>query len=265
MSQNVKKYNVVLAKGHGLQDESLILLRLWQPGMSSADLANLAIQQGVLGRATAKRTRDIVSIHFAQRFLVHDATPAKQLKFLIDAGLSSTLLNQPLLIHMARANPILHDFITEVYWPSFEAGKPTITKSDAIRFIERASEHGRLNQTWAESIVDRISVGLLRSLADFGLAESGRKTERKILPFRIEKMTLLYLIFDLHFAGFGDTFIIQHPDWKLFGLDETDVVRECQRHAGDYYILQYSGEFARFSWNSLSWEDTFRAIAETEF
>ncbi len=265
MTEQPVKYNVALAKGHGLQNESLTLLSLWQPGMSSIELAKLAVQQGVLGRATEKRTKDIVSIHFAPRFLIDDANPAKQLKIFLDAGLTSAKLNQILFIHTARANPILRDFITHVYWPYFEAGKLTIGKNDAMRFIERSYEEGRLNQRWSKSITDRIALGLVRSLADFDLAEKGRKSERKILPLHLKKKTLLYLIFDLHFGGFDDTAIVQHADWRLFGLDVMDVVRQCQRFSGDYFILQFSGEFARFSWNYSSREETFRVIAEREF
>ena len=143
--------------------------------------------------------------------------------------------------------------------------KSTISKEDAVHFIHQAYESGYMVQQWSESIVNRIASGLVRSLADFNLADKGRKSERTIQQFRLAKPILHYLVFDLHFADLNDTAIIQHPDWKLFGFDVMDVVRAYQCDSGDYFIVQYTEEFTRISWNYASREDSFRAIAEKEF
>lgn len=140
ISQNVKmptgkKYTTALAKGQGIIDETMALLDIWQQGMKPNQLANRAIEEGVLGRATAKRVKDLIFEAFAPRYLVDGARPANYLKTLLNAGALPTSLNQLFLIYTARANFVLHDFISEVYWVKYSAGITSLGKEDALSFF----------------------------------------------------------------------------------------------------------------------------------
>ena len=73
-------------------------------------------------------------------------------------------------------------------------------------------------------------------------------------------ITSLYLAHELHFSGYNDNGIIEHPDWRLFGLEGIDVVRELQRVSRDHFIPQYSGELMRISWKYQSMEEALHAI-----
>jgi Putative inner membrane protein (DUF1819) len=46
-------YNVHLAKGQGTIPETVVLLNLWQPGMSATELRNKVVANGLLPKATA--------------------------------------------------------------------------------------------------------------------------------------------------------------------------------------------------------------------
>ena len=123
-----KKYTTALAKGQGIIDETLALLNIWEQGMTAKQLADRAVEEGVLSRATAKRARDLVFEAFAPRYLIDGARPAIYLSELLNAGAIPTTLNQLLLVYAARANAVLHDFINEVYWAKYSAGASSLGK-----------------------------------------------------------------------------------------------------------------------------------------
>lgn len=258
------KYNAALAKGQGLLEETGVLLGFWQPGVNSQELASQAIQQGVLGKATAKRARDIIAAQFARRFLTDKGRPAKQIKLLIQNGISVNTLKQVLFVYAARANEILRGFVCDVYWSKYQAGALALSNNDALHFIETAYHVGKIKEKWSDSMTQRIASGLTGTLAEFGLLESGRKVERKFVSFNLQKLTCLYLAYDIHFSGYGDDGLLEHPDWMLFGLEPADVFQEVQRFSDGFFIPQYSGELLRISWQYETMEEALHAIAAAE-
>ncbi len=259
-----QKYTAVLAKGLGILEETLVLLQVWEPGMSVRQLAEVAINDGILGKATAKRAKDLVSEVFAPRYLVANGRPAEQLKNLLNEGVNPVKLGQILLIHTARANAILHDFISEVYWAKYSEGGTHLTKEDALSFLEKAYHLGRLSMRWSEQMTSHIASDLVGCLTDFQLVENRKKSTRQILAFTINPLTSLYLAHDLHFSGISDNAISEHSDWRLFGLRKIEVVRELQRASKDHFILQFSGELLKISWKYQSMEEAIRGIARSE-
>ena len=259
------EYTTVLAKGHGIIEETLSLLEAWEPGISTQGLAEIAIREGFLRRATAKRTKDLVTHVFAPRYLVDDGLPAKQLKMLINEGANLGSMEQLYFIYTARANVVFHDFIREVYWSKYAAGSTEIATEDARRFLENAYTMGRLSKRWSDEMTSRIAQGLYGCLADFKLCENAKKSSRKILRFNISSLTSLYLAHELHFSFYSDNGILDHADWQLFGLERREVVSELQRISNDHFILQFSGELVRISWKYQSIEEAIRAIARSEF
>jgi hypothetical protein len=254
------KYTTALAKGQGIIEETLTLLRIWKPGMSAQGLVEVAVREGALRRATAKRTRDLIVEAFARRYLIDNGRPARQLKALLETGADSRELTQLFFIYTARANAIMKDFVSEVYWGKYSAGATYITKEDALSFLERAYSLGKLPKKWSEKMMLRVASYLGGCLADFQLIENRKTSSRKISPFSISSVTTLYLAHELHFSGNSDNAIPDHPDWSLFGLQKIETIRELQRVANDHFILQFSGELLRFSWKYKSMEDAIHGI-----
>jgi hypothetical protein len=96
------------------------------------------------------------------------------------------------------------------------------------------------------------------------MADQGRKNVRRVLPGTIKETTVRYLLYDLHFSGFNDNGILDHEDWQLFGLQKADVVNQLLRCSGKDFILQYSGDLARFTWSYSTIEEAFHVIATTQ-
>lgn len=241
-------YTTQLQSGLGLANETKALLQLWVPGMSVNQLYQAALESGRFPNVTARRLRNIVVECFAPRYLVADGTPAAHLKQLI-TKVSTSDLSQLFFLFTCRANPILGDFVRNVYWSRYEGGYTQITNEDARTFVERGIDDGKTIKRWSESTVRRVSAYLTGCCADYGLLERGLRSARGILPFRVSTVVVAYLAYELHVAGLGDNALLTQEDWQLFGLSREDVVQEIKGLSlKGLVIVQAAGDAIRISW-----------------
>lgn len=261
--QTIRKYTTQLQAGLGMIQETLDLLRLWEPGIIPAHLADKAVQTGLFSRATARRTRNLVAEMFAPRYLANSGIVAARLKFLQDQKFSYDALSQICYLQTARSQHVFGDFVIEVYWPKYMAGATSINKDDAERFIHQALDSGKMHKRWSESTIKRVSGYILGCCIDFGLlAETGRN-ERSIKRFSIRNDTALYLAYDLHFSGLSDMAVVNHVDWKLFGLDNQDVVRLLKTLSHDGHLfIQSSADLVQISWTYKTIEECLNALTQ---
>lgn len=259
-----KRYTAELSKGQGIIDETVALLRAWEPGMDTMALKELVKREGIIDRATALRVEDIVGRLFAPRFLVREGAPAKNLKLLLSQGVPVSKLQQLFFLHAARAHSFLHDFVTQVYWPKYAAGGVTITRQDALAFVERAKDIGLVTPPWSLSTTARMARYVGTALADFGLTGTDHAGRREILPFRLSMLAGRYLAYELHFRNVDDNALQHAEDWQLFGLEPMDVRHELERISGNHFIVQHTGDLLRISWTHPSMEEALHAIAADE-
>ena len=196
-------YTTQLQAGLGLVNETRALLELWSPGMSASQLHDHCSEIWEISEITARRLRNIVSECFAPRY--YDGwwrTCASFEKTIRRAP--SIRACQLMLVFTSRANPILGDFIRDVYWARYAGGYQEISSEDARAFVERGIDDGKTSKRWSESTIRRVSAYLTGCCADYGLLERGLRSSRRILPFRISATTSAYLAYELHFRGVGD-------------------------------------------------------------
>lgn len=250
-----KPYTTQLQAGLGLVNETKALLELWSPGMSASQLYQASLASGRFPTITARRLRNIVSECFAPRYLVADGESARHLKKLSSALPTSDLV-QLMLLFTSRANPILGDFIRDVYWGSYAGGYAEISNDDARLFVERGIDDGKTAKRWSESTIRRVSAYLTGCCADYGLLERGTKSSRRILPFRIAASVTAYLAYELHFRSIGDNALLNHDEWKLFGLTRDDALDELKKLSlKGLVIVQVAGDTVRVSWKYPNMEE----------
>lgn len=259
--KNRGKYSTELSKGQGMVSETVALLNLWHPSMSVAELKSAAVREGVIGRATALRVQDIVGRVFARRYLCDGAKPALHIKSLLELGVPSKNLTQIFLIHTTRAHSILHDFITEIYWPKYTAGVREVSRQDAMAFLERATNNGLISPPWSENMMLRVARYLTGCLTEFQLAGKDHRGKREILPFAINPLTALYLSHEIHFSGLSEDALTMHDNWGLFGLEPLDVRYVLERVSTGHFIPQFSGDLIRISWKYKTMEEALHGIA----
>ena len=259
-----RRYTVTgLIKGAAAIEEIRTLLLNWTPGEDHQALLARVQSSGLLGKATARRTRDMVISVFKPRLLTPTDGPARHLKSYLEAGGSGQTFREMLLLHEARAEDALYDFLCQKFWPACRAGELWLRLSDALGFLDEAAQRGYIKETWSASTQTRTAQALIKSLTEFGFLRGSRSQQREIVPYRITDGGLTYLAYDLHFAGLADGAVVEHPDWGLFGLDRShlldrlDALREA---AG--LLVQRAGDVVRISWAHPSMESVIHALAQ---
>lgn len=256
------KYTTQLQAGLGLVPETLKLLAAWEPGMGGQDLFKVALASGDFPVVTARRLRNVVTEAFRPRYLTEDGAPAKILKS-VSGSLSKEDLRLLCFLFTCRANPILADFVRQVYWPRYSAGGTSVTKADSLQFVSSAVSDGRTTSRWSNTTVTRVASYLLGACVDFGLLGVMKTGARPILTFRITSKVASILAYDLHFRGLGDNAILRSPDWGLFGLEPDDVLGELKRLSlrGEL-IVQSAGALTQVAWKHSSMEELVDGIAK---
>lgn len=253
-------YTTQLQAGLGMIQETHTLLNLWDPNLDINLFQKKVLDSGQLPNVSARRLRNIVGECFAPRYLRIQPPPAINLKR-FQTKITSTEISQLFFVYTCRANAVLYDFVKEIYWAAYSSGKGSITNEDAERFVLRANQDNKTFKPWSESTIRRVSGYLTGCCADFGLLEGGAKSDRKILPFRIESLTAVYLTYDLHFSGHGDNSVLSHSDWGLFGMDRSDVLNELKQLAlKGWFIIQSAGDVTRIGWQYQNMEELTDAL-----
>ncbi|GAB6056890.1 BrxA family protein [Desulfonatronum parangueonense] len=254
-------YTTRLQAGLGMVQETRTLLDLWEPGMDASALLRIALENGQLPGISARRLRNLVMEGFAPRLLVNDTRPAQLARNLMPL-FSQSEFEQLLFVFACRANPILADFTRTMYWPAYSSGHGTLSNEQAREFVTEANRSGKTAKPWSDSTIMRMAGYLTGCLADFGLLEPGRRSERRFVPFHGQPRSLTALVYEMHFAGLGDNQILSHPDWGLFGLERADMLDQFKRFAlKGWIILQSAGGVTRIGWPCKNLEELQRVLA----
>src|SRR5699024_1853281 len=159
-------YDTNLAMGLGLIDETRVLLDAWAPPMSAEQLYQSVRETGELSQVSARRLRNIVVRCFSKRYLASKDQPASTLKRLI-TWLTSAQAAQLLFLYTCRANPVLADFVREVYWSGHESAAGYVTRAQAEAFIQRAIDDNKTPSRWADGQIKRMGRYLTGCCTDF--------------------------------------------------------------------------------------------------
>jgi hypothetical protein len=250
------RYTLALMKGRGLIGETRALLRAWQPGETEQSLAHRALTEDLLGRATAKRVRDIVRV-FARRLLVPTAEPARNLKPLAEAASGPKRVLEDLLwYYTARADPLIWDFTLAKYWPAAERGIDTLSNTGVMEFMWEAEQDGRIVHRWTPELRRDLAGRLMGVLTDFGLLDVLKPSVRRITSFRPVDGAVIYIAHLLHAQGVPDGLIASQTAWSIFGLPEPAVWARLDQLSGEgWLVIQRAGRVARITWRHQSPEE----------
>jgi hypothetical protein len=260
---NPSRYTAKLQAGLGLVAETKVLLQIWQPGMTVPSLYKEALDSGQFPNVTARRLRNIVVECFAPRYLSNNASPARHLKILLPS-LTTEELQQFLMLFTCHANLILADFISQVYWSHYASGDRELNNQVARAFVQRAIDDGKTVKRWSDYTIKRIAGNLTGCCADYGLLENGVRSKRQFLSLHLSDKMATYLAYDLHYQGVGDSHLLHHPDWQIFGLHQEDVLAKLkQLSLNGWFLIQVGGDVVRISWKYSDMEEVCRVLAES--
>ena len=244
-----RKYSTAISKGAGMIEETRRLLGHWRPDEPLDDFARRVQEQGLLGNATAYRTRDLVRRVFAPRLLRPSDKPARMLPRVIASGLPGRVFTELLFVFAARRDPLVYDFTVHEYWPAVRSGSPVLDPNAMLSFLSEAHYDGRLDKQWSEKVSMRVARSVLAILRDVGFLRALCRGRREIVDYRMSDEGAVILARELNEAGVTDSSLCDHPDWGLFGMTPSEVVErldEIGEHHG--VIVQRAGSVVHFTW-----------------
>jgi len=258
-----KLYTTQLGAGLGLVTETQSLLDLWQPGMDTSSLFEVALESGEFPNVTARRLRNIIAECFTPRYIKPEPKPASWLHKL-HQHISPTTLKHLFFLYTARANLVLRDFVVELYWERYASGYSELTTDDARDFVERSVRDGKTTTLWSESMIKRVTSYLVSVCVHYDLLRLDGRKSRQINAIRISTCAAVILAYDLHLQGINDNNLINHPDWQLFGLQPEDVRDELKRlGVHKFWIIQTAADVVSISWTYKTMEEVVDVIIET--
>lgn len=217
---------------------SMLLLSVYQAGMTTAQLFDDVLSRGVFPMLSASRIKIIVR-SFMERFSTDSA--AVHLKQLSQfCGYADTL--QIMFFHHALSDPALADFVSNVYWTKCERGNSVINSQNAKWFLEDAVSLGHTQKRWASSTINSMASGLMGCCYDYGLLYKDSDGGSNVKYFSVNMVTAFYIVYWLHFNGYSDNAIVNHKIWSVFSFNANSVHSLLQRLSSHgLIILQSAG------------------------
>jgi len=248
---SLTKYSAALSSKAGLVDETFVALRLVASGKSVEELRFAFLQEDLLGKDTQENRLTIwKKIH--QRYLA-DWRRATLLSRVVTGISKHDLARLFAYYDFCRAESILYDAVTQPVYARFENGFNGIEIADLQTWLDGIETAHLEVKEWSPQTRKKVLSNVLTVLRDFGLMSGVyRKTfERVYVPVTLAGYVLYTLRESL--AQFGPRPVIESPDWRLFFLDEGDVVNLLKEmtHEG-YCTFQKQGEIMTLD---LKWQD----------
>jgi len=262
-NKNIRRqYTTAISKGAGMIEETRRLLEYWMPGESLDEFTRKVQDEGLLGNATAYRTRDIVRRVFAPRYLRPTDKPARILQRVISSGLPGRVFTELLFVFTARQDPLVYDFTVREYWPAVRRGRNVLDTDPMLSFLSEAHYDGRLDNQWSESVSVRIARCVLGLLRDIGFLREVSRGRKEIVDYRMSDEGAAVLARELNESGVTDSSLCAHPDWGLFGMAASEVLERLDglgEHRG--VIVQRAGSVVHFTWTVKSIEELIDVLA----
>ena len=254
-----RHYTSNMMKGGAMIQESLALLREWDPRIPPEDFTQIVIQQNLLGKATRARVRDILTRVFFRRFAAPGVPSGKHLRAMITAGFPDSVITRLLYFHAALADDLLYDFVVQRLYPLYHSGRYQVDTSDAVQFIEELIASRLIAPPWSDNIKTKTGRGLLAALRDFGILEGHAK--KRFRPAYLPAPVFLYVAHYLQEQGIVGYALLHHTHWRLFLVTEQEVERNFITAHQDGFLGYYvAGGIVRIEWRYRGVEGIVRAL-----
>lgn len=233
------------------------LLSQWDQNRTVEENLKHFQSQNIFGKASRVRVSRILKV-FRERYLT-DETVTDALVTLAKGGASSRVLNPILYFHAAQSDRLLHDIVTEYLIDVKKTGTADVDGGAVRKVVQRWSDEGKTSALWAESTLERIAVGLLATLRDFGVLTG--MVNKQIAPLYLPIESFAYVAHYLKVKQPSGERLINDPEWRLFFLAPQAVERlfvEAQQHR----LLEYhaAGRVIRVSFPVESLEEYANVI-----
>jgi hypothetical protein len=249
-------YTVNIQKGGALLEDSRRMLEAWSPSESAEENLERITNGNLLGKATRRRSDDILMRILRPRLVASGAQVIPALRELLHQGRS---LTEALYFESANDDALLAAFAEGPMHDWYESGRTGVSIEDVTNWLAGEAAGGRAPE-WTPTVRTKVGRGLLAALRDFGVLEGAvRKT------FATPRMTLpgfTYVAYRLHERGLSSRGLAESTVWKRWLLDAAHV-DDLFAQASRAHVLTYGsvGSTVRIDWHVNQLEEAVRVAA----
>lgn len=127
-------------------------------------------------------------------------------------------LRVALLLHTARQDRVLYDFIQEVIVPHWNSRIYKIMRSDVQGFLDKAQEDHPEILKWSFATREKLSRNALTVLRDGKLLKG--EAQKHIVSPHVPTQVARHLVRLLLAEGVAEEDVVRHPDWGVWLWDE---------------------------------------------
>ena len=202
------------------------VFRDWDLEQSKFENLRRVREENSIGATSAHWARDVAKV-INRRF-----DPAGRDRPLVDlalAGCRPEVWNPLLLFHMTRDEFLVRDFLINWLYPHFVKGSYRLHTDDVAIYLGTLGKRKDIEWSgeWSDSTTERVSSGLLRIAADFGLLTG--TAYREFASYHLPAESFLYILYALAESEPNARRLVDAEDWQMFLMDSNDVDRELLR------------------------------------
>jgi len=205
-----------LASKTGLLDETRQFLRMYAR-VGDFAAARRALVDGELPQRARETRETIIKVLHQRliRWLPPDWVLSDLATFAADTVQPS--LQAALLLHVARQDVLLYDFVQQVVVPRWQDGERILIRADVQRFLDLAQPNHPEIDGWSHATREKLAGNVLSTLRDYGLLKGTARKEiiEPIVPDAVAE----HLVRLLRVEGVGEESIASHLDWRLWLWD----------------------------------------------
>ncbi|EMA55725.1 BrxA family protein [Halococcus thailandensis] len=239
-------------------DETKTILSNYAECESYEELERQVVEGNILNKNTdeyrAHILREITRRHIPEK-REYMETPLMQV---VTADVRSDVVDWCLYYEFAQ-DPFIHLVTADFLYPEFERGTLAVQAVDIVEFIESIQENHADLRERSESTINEAASKYLTSLRNFGLLEGTQRKEFAVTY--IPNETIAYVVYRLFQNGANSVSeIIEHEDWTLFLMNESEVQRRIRDISPQYVTYEKRGSTERLVRKHGSMEDLIDAF-----
>lgn len=239
-------------------DETKQILRTYVECKSYEELERRVVEENLLNKDTDEyRTnilREVTRRHIPDT-LEYTITPLMRV---VTTDVRGDVADWCLYYEFAQ-DPFIRLVTTDFLYPEFQRGTLSVQAVDIVEFIESIQENYADLQERSESTINEAATKYLTALRNFGLLEGTQRKEFAVAYVPDE--TVAYVVYRLFQKGTKSASeIIEHEDWKLLLMNESEVQRRLRDISPQYVSYEKRGSTERLVRKYESMEELIDAF-----
>lgn len=206
--------------------ETYGVLAEWDFDLSKKANLDRLRDENYIGAASSTWLRDVAKV-LNRRLDPGDRD--RPLVVLAKAGFPIEEWRPLLLWHMTRDEFLLRDFLEFWLWKEFEEGAYRVRPDELRDYLTSIADRGgETEHGWSDATLSRVSTGLLKIAADFGLLTGG--SVKEFAGYHLPDRSFVYLLHAVLNEEQGSPRrMIDASDWRMFLMRPNDVEQELLR------------------------------------